>query len=51
MVTSETGLSIRTSEIGAEATPGTSLPVTADPVLGKVDVMGRLGISIWSRSG
>lgn len=46
MVTSETcevGLPIRTSETGAEITPGTSLPVTVDPVLRKVDVMGLPG--------
>lgn len=46
MATSETcevGLPIRMSETGAEATAGTSLPVTADPVLGKVDVIGPPG--------
>lgn len=46
MVTSETcevGLSTRMSETGAETTPGASLPVTVDPVLRKVDVMGPPG--------
>lgn len=46
MVTSETcevGLPIRTSETGAETTPGTVDPITVDPVLRKVDVVGPPG--------
>lgn len=46
MMTSETcevGLPTRTSETGAKTTPGASLPVTVDPVLRKVDVMGPPG--------